>query len=206
MARYQLGTVGNLARQLKVMHGKMPKETTKALQRAARGSVAAVQLRASSGSRPVVDTGQYLRSFTVRDLSDGAILFTAEPYSVVIEVGRRPGSRPPPRGEIRDWLQRKRLIPRPKKKVGKKRTKKPQKAKSPGQQKEKTAKRRVKSLSIHKIKEEDVEGIVRAVVMKIARKGIKGRFPMRKALPDMRKILAKELDVAVKKSMKPRGR
>lgn len=205
MARYQLTPEG-FARQLKVMHDRMPEETTKALQRAARGSVLAVQLRASQGSRPVVDTGQYLRSFAVKDLSDGAILYTAEPYSVVIEIGRRPGSRPPPRGEIRDWLQRKRLIPRPKKKAGKKRMKKPQKTGSVGQNKEKTAKRRVKRLAIHKIEEENVEGVVRAVVMKIARKGIKGRFPMRKALPDMRKIVAKELGVAMKKSMKPRGR
>lgn len=205
MTTYHLGGPKDLVRQLKVIHNRLPKEANRAMRLAARGSVTAVQMKITAMSNPPVDSGQYLRSFTVKDVENGSELYTSEPYSVIIETGRKPGSRPPPVQEIREWLMRKRLVPRKtKKKKGKKSSKKKQKAGSKGKSIEQRAKKRRKRLQIYKVREANIEGVVRAVVMKIARKGIKGRFPVRQSLPEMRKILAAELKVAMRRTTRPK--
>lgn len=76
------------------------------VQKATREAVGA-----KPGSGPVpggaVNTGNFLRSWKTRQTSRGALLFNNAPYSGVIEGGRRPGSRMPPRAPIQRWAERK---------------------------------------------------------------------------------------------------
>lgn len=60
------------------------------------------------GSGGAVDTGRYLRSWKVRVLQKelAVRVFNDAPYAPVIEYGRRPGARMPPRGPIQRWAKR----------------------------------------------------------------------------------------------------
>jgi hypothetical protein len=53
-----------------------------------------------------VNTGAYLRSWKASATERGAIIQNIQPYSGVIEFGRRAGSRFPPPDAIKRWAQR----------------------------------------------------------------------------------------------------
>lgn len=56
---------------------------------------------------PPFDTGRYNLSFKAEDIEDGVALLNVAPYAAVIEEGRRPGARQPPREVLIPWIQRK---------------------------------------------------------------------------------------------------
>lgn len=52
-----------------------------------------------------VDTGNYLRRWRTRAISNGVEVTNSAPYAAVIEYGRRPGARFPPISAIRRWAK-----------------------------------------------------------------------------------------------------
>jgi hypothetical protein len=56
-----------------------------------------------------VDRGTYRRSIRTEDIPGGAVMYNSAPHAGVVELGRRPGSRPPPLEVIEAWVHRKGL-------------------------------------------------------------------------------------------------
>lgn len=69
------------------------------------------------GSRGAFNTGDYRRRWKATaqiggtEGNPGVLVSNSAPYAGVIEYGRRPGSRPPPREPIARWAQRKLGLP-----------------------------------------------------------------------------------------------
>lgn len=60
-----------------------------------------------NGSAGAVDTRHYLRGWKAQRTNSGAVIFNDTPYAGVIELGRRPGARPPPSKMLMPWLRHK---------------------------------------------------------------------------------------------------
>lgn len=69
---------------------------------------------AGIGTGGAVNTGQFVRSWKVIPLPDGAEILNTAPHAPVVDGGRRPGSRFPPRDALIAWIKRKILAPPPK--------------------------------------------------------------------------------------------
>lgn len=54
-----------------------------------------------------INLHHYLDGWQAKKLDNGAVLFNDTPYAAVIERGRRPGSRMPPKKAIAEWLEQK---------------------------------------------------------------------------------------------------
>lgn len=81
----------------------------RALRRTARyGATMAVKVSAKSRPFRPRATGTYERSFTVVKTPDGAILTNSARHSIFVELGRRPGKRPPLKA-ILEWVRIKRI-------------------------------------------------------------------------------------------------
>lgn len=206
MVHVHLGKIGNLGKQLKVMSAKSPKKMKEALRRSARFGVTAIQMKIGSMGKAPVDTGQYRRSFSVKDTEDGAIVFSAERYAVIIEAGRKPGSKPPPQKEIAEWLSRKLKVA--KKRRTKKAAAKARKPKKFGPKEgpkygpKKPPKRKFGPKKTKRSREEKFGIIVRAIQMSIHKKGIAPRRVVAKSLPMMQRDLKEQL----KRSMREIGK
>lgn len=61
---------------------------------------------AGIGEGGAVNTGAFIKSWTVRPLPDGAALMNTRGYSPIVEHGRQAGSRLPPKRAIVPWLIR----------------------------------------------------------------------------------------------------
>lgn len=73
------------------------------------GKTKAMQLSRAIGFRA---SGTYERSFLVIERPNGAILTNSAEHAGVIELGRRPGRRPPPVAVILLWMQERGMIPK----------------------------------------------------------------------------------------------
>lgn len=76
---------------------------------AAYGRTKAMQLSRAIGFRA---SGTYERGFVVVATPTGAILANSAEHAGVVELGRRPGRRPPPVAVILLWMQEKGMIPK----------------------------------------------------------------------------------------------
>lgn len=96
------GAVRTLARQY-------DSAVIKALRKTARyGATQAVKVSAKSKPYRPRASGTYERSFTVIKVPDGAILTNTAKHSIFVELGRRPGKKPPLKA-IENWVRIKRL-------------------------------------------------------------------------------------------------
>ncbi len=147
----------------------------KALQRTARyGATQAVRVSAQTRPFRPRATGTYERSFMVFKLKDGAVMTNSARHSIFVELGRRPGKRPPLKPLI-EWVKRK--------KIGRK-----------GLGRDKQG--RFKSLSSGQAR-----AIAFLIARKIGRKGTKGKFVFRRTVPLMAKRLPLEIAVEMSKSI-----
>lgn len=81
----------------------------RALQNTARyGATQAVRVSAQTKPFRPRATGTYERSFAVIKVKDGAILTNTARHSIFVELGRRPGKRPP-LAPLIDWVKIKRI-------------------------------------------------------------------------------------------------
>ena len=86
----------------------------RALRKTARyGATQAVKVSAQSRPHRPRATGTYERSFLVMKVPDGAILTNSAKHSIFVELGRRPGKRPPLK-VIEEWVRIKRIAKGPK--------------------------------------------------------------------------------------------
>ena len=82
---------------------KMQRAVKMSLYSSALQGVALV--RESARQKGVLDQGHYIRAWQAGKTQLGAELFNTEPYSDVIELGRRPGSFPPV-DPLVGWVER----------------------------------------------------------------------------------------------------
>ena len=59
------------------------------------------------GTGGAVNYRNYLRSWKAERIDNGATIYNEAPYAGIIEDGRRPGAKAPPREAIARWVQRK---------------------------------------------------------------------------------------------------
>lgn len=167
-------------------------------------------------------SGSYGNNWIHDRIPDGGLVANAIFYAVFVERGRRPGKMPPDK-PIREWVYQKRLAKRARaKKEGKPKPKetpvpasreweKPLPA-TPGQE---TAKRlawiksarRPKKKRKKKVwKVKNVDSFVWLVRRKIARKGTKGRWVLRRSMPQIAGHSAKQVkrELAKLSRMPPR--
>jgi len=84
------------------------KELVKAMRITAARSLGVVMEKINTAKpRPPVDNGMYRASWAVENHDDGATMFNPMIYASIMELGRRPGKRPPPRDVIKRWVKRK---------------------------------------------------------------------------------------------------
>jgi hypothetical protein len=102
------------------MHVKVtPRGFVRYLRAFSRGAEAAIQRGLLSGAmrcvpilqrvgdeKGVFDTGNYRRRWRAEPIPGGARVYNLEPSAGVVEEGRRPGSRWPPRMVIERWAKR----------------------------------------------------------------------------------------------------
>lgn len=74
---------------------------------------------AGIGSGGAVNTGAFIREWRSMPTSDGAVVINRKPYGPIIDGGRRPGAKMPPKQAIVEWIKRRLLTSKPKKKTGK---------------------------------------------------------------------------------------
>lgn len=202
MSHYYLGDMKNLGRVLKKFGRTNREETLKALRETARFGVTAVVQRIARAK--IVDTGQFLRSFRAKDTKDGAEVTSSEAYAPIIELGRKPGSKPPPLKAIEEWLGRKLQRRKPRKK-GAKKPAVPKKPRSKGKKVDALGRRRRKKKKRTPEQRAALKWKARvwSIRRAIARRGLPAKKPVEKSLPNMRTFLAKELKKAMGKSSKP---
>jgi hypothetical protein len=79
---------------------------------ARRGAVSAAEhsisiLKRATDQKKALNYGVYKAAWKFDRLPDGACIFNGMPYAGIIERGRRPGARFPPKEAIVRWIQRK---------------------------------------------------------------------------------------------------
>jgi len=192
MATVVLSSSRELKRAMTALGHEVEREVALAHQKAARfGATAVVRTSAKTSPRPRA-SGTYDSAWFVTKLEDGAVLENSAGHAYFVEVGRRPGKRPP-FNPILEWVYQKRLAKRPRKGkrgVGPKDKKAPvngAKIKKP-----KRPKRRVWAVT-------DAEAFAEAVRWKIAVKGSPGRFPLKRTMPAIAKRAQREVRSALKR-------
>lgn len=58
------------------------------------------------GSGGAFNTGDFLRGWKMTVADKRVLLYNSSPYAAIIEAGRKPGSKPPPRRVIEQWARR----------------------------------------------------------------------------------------------------
>lgn len=177
-----------LAALERVVYGEM----LKALRKTARyAETKTVRTARSTNPKPLAH-GAYMNAWGVQETPTGAIMGNSAYHSYFVEVGRKPG-RKPPLAPIINWINAKRISPRRMKatlgysKVSLSDSKNP-KARS------KARRKRTNRLKRQKL----VRSYAFYVQYVIGRYGTKGRYVLRRAMPAIQKRFKKEL----KKSLK----
>lgn len=181
MGAVVLKTTRELRTALEAFGREFEEESITAMVKAARFGATAV-IRTHVQTSPKIDASRTFRnSWVVQRLDDGAALSNSAAHSYFVEVGRRPG-RMPPFEPIREWLFQKRLWKRPKKlKVPKRITK-----------------RWLMGIRIREAEETAIEEFVDKIRWKIAKRGTRGRWVLKRTVPAIAKRAHRELKRAHK--------
>lgn len=195
------------------------------------GHAQCVKYTTAARPRPYA-TGAFAQGWVWARTADGAILWNSAKHGVFVELGRRPGGRPPPLQAILDWLEVKGLTKKvsPVKRSKRKRPK-PKKARTPTKPKGRTpkvygprppkqygpvdpgarqyAKNERKLMNWAKretakatSRKKALEATAWAIAHKIARDGIKGRPVLARAWPSIVKRAPKEFREALKAAVR----
>ena len=199
MARVQLNSPAELKRALRQFEA-----LAHAMRDAARFGIAAI-LRTSARTKPRPKaSGTYERSWHVTKLEDGAAISNSAAHAIFVERGRQPGRRPP-KDAIVEWAYQKRIAKRPKPPKGRPKGKANDPA-GPGHKPKGPKRARRKKGGRRKVM--DVNAFAERVQWKIAKRGIPGRFILRRSMPAIAKRAARESKRAIAKltSAPPTGR
>ena len=108
--RTQVNGALGLARALEREEAELFLKLRRACRNAAAyGRTSAIQLARGIGFRA---SGTYERAFKVQATEAGAILSNTAEHAGIVELGRRPGRKPPPVAVILLWMQEKGMIGR----------------------------------------------------------------------------------------------
>lgn len=189
MTAVQLQSPAELKSALKHLGVEAENAMAKAMQDAARFGVAAV-LRTSAKTKPRPKaSGTYERGWHTVKLEDGATISNSAAHAVFVERGRAPGKRPP-KDPLVEWVYQKRLAKRPRPPKGAPKGKNNEEEgpqnKPPGPKKPRRKRKR------RRFAVTDVDGFVEKVRWKIAKRGIPGRFILRRTMPIIAKRAARE--------------
>jgi hypothetical protein len=177
--------------QLPAALAKHEKAVTAAIRKAmietAMFGLTAVQQTIRQTAPKPIAAGDYMRSWAVLKTRTGAVLGSSVLHSIFVEIGRRPGKRPPV-SVIEEWLRERKIkvaVPKPSK------SKKGLKAKKLPPIKERRAKAR--------------RAAAFAIAAKIGRDGTEGRYVLRRTMPTIQARALKETRAAVMAALKSAG-
>jgi len=158
------------------------------------------QIGRTTPYRPVA-TNTYRQSWTVQKTKHGAILGNPTVQSYFVEVGRKAG-KAPPFDAILQWVKVKRLAgKRPKRQKLLKPPKNPRTASGRRKLMINDARRR-NNIANAMNQAADEQSIAVAVMMKIKRKGFKGRYVLLKTMPRINKFAVKASKKALADAIK----
>jgi hypothetical protein len=202
-------------RELQILISRLGMAADRAVEKAFRdtarfGVAAALRTSAKTKPRPKA-SGTYENSFVVTKVPGGAVLSNSAKHAIFVERGRKPGRRPP-QGPITEWVYLKRLAKRPKPKFMRDAPKSPmlraaekwlrdeqRKNKSGGDPKKRGPKKPKRKEKRSRWQVDDVEDFVEKVRWKIAKKGIPGRYVLRRTMPIIAKRAKREIGKAIRK-------
>lgn len=209
MATIRLGSIIGLQRSLRSYGPVAERSVVIGLRKAARfGQTAAVRTttRVRDPFR-IRASGTYGNSWQALDIPDGAIVVNTAAHAVFVERGRRPGKMPP-KDPIENWVYQKRLVRR--KRI--KKTSSASRTGSNGHRKKNTGSgRKIKRRNLNRSRSAfhgmTADEVVHIVRLKIARKGTKGRFVLRKTMPQISKRARRDVRIELRNLSKnpPRG-
>ena len=97
-------TLDHLAKQFRSLGARYMPTVMKGA--ASAGERARAYLVQESQRKKIVDRGGYVRGWKSLVQTNKLEIYNQAPYSAVIELGRRPGSRPPPSHVLIPWVRR----------------------------------------------------------------------------------------------------
>lgn len=184
-------------------------EILQALRKTARyAETKAVQTARSTRPQPLAH-GAYMNAWGVQDTPTGAIMGNSAYHSYFVEVGRKPG-RKPPLAPIIDWINAKRISQRRMKGtlgIRKVRLRDDQKTTASGGKpfawmSNKKARSKARRRRTARIKKANlVRSYAFYVQYVIGRYGTRGRYVLRRAMPAIQKRFKRELRKALKEAI-----
>ena len=181
MATVQLRNLSALQRALRTLGSRGEDAMVQAMRNTARYGVAAV-VRTSATTKPRPKaSGDYERSWLVVKIKDGATVSNSARHAIFVEVGRKPGRRPP-RDAIIEWLLQKRIGSRSKISKLRKKGGRTILASTRGAMKERA---RVRFLALK-------------IASRIGRLGIAGRWILFRTMPKIAKRARHEIRKAIR--------
>lgn len=200
------------------------KETREAMVRLAQFGLAQTQKYTTRARPRPYATGAFANGWTWARTADGAILWNSARHGVFVELGRRPGRKPPPLQAILEWLEVKGLAKRIKpKRARRKKAKRPRSPSKPAARKPRAKGPRVKLTPEEKVYKRNEAKLTRwaareagkmarqkaaleaaawAIAYKIARDGVKPRPVLAKAWPHIVKRSKRELRVGIGRAIR----
>ena len=168
--------LGDLARRFRILGDRyLP---TVMIGARAAGERARAYLVQESMRKKIVDRGGYVRSWKSLVTANTLEVFNQAPYSGVIEVGRRPNSKPPPYRVLIPWVQRHITASHTLKS---------------GPRKGQTIARKVRG--------DAAIGIAIAIAKSIGKKGQKGKFVLRDAEDKIVEFIKAEVEDALSRTL-----
>lgn len=122
--------------------------------------------------------GTYLRSWRSIHIDGGAVVTNTADHALFVEIGRKPGRQPPTKAII-DWIVAKRLD----KKLGRKLGRRRRTNASPSRQR----------------------ALAFVIARKIGRKGFKGRYILRRAMPEIEAEAVRQIQEAIRRALGMQG-
>lgn len=194
--RIKVAGLQELARELAKRDRNLQRELVQACRRTAEhGRTQAIRHAAAEGLRPRPGGAgkDYASSFGVTPTSDGAVMGNSAPHARFVERGRRAG-RPPPVTVILLWMFERGMIKRIpgfKQKVHVDKSIKGRTRRIMlGVKQEVASKRRTTAREAYIA---EARSRAYAIARSIGQKGMRGRFPVGKALVDIKRFLKREL-------------
>lgn len=161
------------------------------MRRAAPFALSAIQQssRTAKPYRPYA-SGTYERGWMIMRTAEGAAVVNTAKHSAFVEMGRRPGKRPP-KAQIEAWVRHKRF--------GKPSRKRRRPSATPPTKRGKTKRGKTKrgrrpASRFRGMDDRDADAFVEAVRWKIAHKGTPARWVVKRAMPKIRRHVLRELN------------
>lgn len=195
--RVRLNNFGQLHKALMTLAREGDRVAENTMRRVAPFARTAI-LQSSASAKPYrpYAGGTYERGWQIIRIPGGAKVANSAKHSWFVEVGRDPGKRPPA-GPIRQWIKHKRFAKPPsrRRKRGTRSTTKGGRNKR-GRNRQPRARAPTFGERLAEMGNDDLENIVEAIRWKIAHRGTKGRYVVKRAMPRIQRYAIRALNQA----------